>query len=232
MHEFISTFFEAVSRPINWGNRAGRPEQLAPSIRRPLVDHVMSSLVLGFDLASEYEPDKLAQAIQSIDGSVRPIVWEGAYSALAAKDVKEGNRGGCVASLLLAAPGTEAQMHCGLGGSLSDLQLELVPTSIHESFFGWVAMQSRGCRDGYFRWPSTILKQSVPADISGWARCAYDEGIGAAIWYIGAAEPHLISSLIDAFPDHRRHYLWRGFGTVIGLWGMHDEQDLRTMPLS
>jgi len=226
MKDLFASCLQSISANVK-DLRLTKPSQAVPSSRREVVDKIVSSLLLGHELAQEYEPDELAKQILEVPGSARAIIFEGAYTAVAKQDIAKRAGGEHVGILVEAAPGTEAQLNAGLGALMSDIESPIFPHALEDSFFGWIALQGRGARDGYYRWTETLLKQEIPACIPEWGRQAYDEGVGGGIWYVGAAEPKLMRDLISSFPPYRRFDLWAGVGYLIGMWGLHDEKDMR-----
>ncbi len=227
MKELVASCLKSISSTVIDLRLTGRPRQDSPTSRREVVDKIVNSLLLGHELAHEYEPLDLAKQILELPGFARAIIFEGAYTALAKKDIVERTGGAHVGSLVEAAPGTEAQLNAALGALMSDIRSPIFPFVLEGSFFGWIAMQGRGARDGYYRWTKTLLKQEIPDCIPEWGRPAYDEGVGGAIWYVGVAAPKQMSELIASFPPYRRSDLWAGVGYLIGMWGLHDEKDIR-----
>lgn len=198
------------------------------SKRRALVDRMWHPYLEGYNAALDSEPADVAALLKELPYDVRAVMYEGAYTAFAAKDLLDNGDWGRMKALSVEGPEKLPVMFQGIGGALSQLQISpSIYQSITETFFGWMSLDSYGCHEGYFRWNHAIQRQKVHAGLTPLGRRAFDQGIGRSIWLIGVADPTFVSNLISEFPPERRADLWSGVGLMVGYWGAADNTDMR-----
>jgi hypothetical protein len=73
-------------------------------------------------------------------------------------------------------------------------------------------MDGYGFHEGYFRWRRSLVQQQVPSRLSGYARRAFDQGLGRSLWFVTGADPERIAAIVGAFPHQRQADLWSGVG--------------------
>lgn len=208
----------------------GMPGQVSPSKRRKFVDNISSIFLDGYDAAMHTDMDRLAKQLESLSYTERSIAGEGALTALASSDLTKQNNFAQVNRFSEIAGIQEAVKFQGIGSALSHLKINADVSEQHmREFWGWQTVETFGFNEAYFKWPVTIEQQFVPANISGLAARAFDQGVGRAIWFISVAEPDLIATMINRFAPHRRPDIWSGVGLITGFWGMADERDLRSL---
>jgi hypothetical protein len=76
----------------------------------------------------------------------------------------------------------------------------------------WFVMDGYGFYEGFFSWRSSVEQQVIPARISGYARRAFDQGLGRSLWFATGANVERIVATISAFPAARQADLWSGIG--------------------
>ncbi|WP_338247646.1 DUF1702 family protein [Dictyobacter halimunensis] len=81
-----------------------------------------------------------------------------------------------------------------------------------DPFFRWMAMDGYGFYEGFFSGPRTVEQQFVPERVSGYARHAFDHGLGRSLWFSTGANVERITTAIAAFPADRQADLWGGVG--------------------
>lgn len=208
----------------------GLPGQISPSKRRAFVDQISSTFLDGYDAALHTDLERLTGQLESLSFTEKAVATEGAYTALATIDLSKQNNLEQVNRFSQSSDIKDATRFLGIGYALSHLNIDPSVSEQHMSeFWGWQTMEAYGFHEGYFKWPLTIEKLTLPANISGLAARAFDQGVGRAIWILCVAEPSLISQMIDRFPPQRRHDLWSGVGMMTGFWGLVDERDLKIL---
>jgi enediyne biosynthesis protein E3 len=117
-------------------------------------------------------------------------------------------------------------LHVGAGWALARLpgcagaSIPLFPSSI--PLARWLALDGYGFHQGYFYWPESVRRQAVPRGVNGYARRAFDQGLGRSLWFVEGAETAQIASAISAFPQARRADLWSGVGLACAYAGGRD----------
>lgn len=221
---FLSNCRGLIRRSVN----PLKMRQHVRSQRRAVVDKMWFPYLEGYNAALESEPAEVAALLQELPYDVRAVMYEGAYTAFAAKDILEDEGWNRLKALSIDVPEKIPVMFQGIGGALSQLQVSPeIYRSITESFYGWMSLDSYGCHEGYFRWNQAIQRQKVPHGLTALGQRAFDQGIGRAIWLIGVADPTFIANLISEFPLERRADLWSGVGLMVGYWGAVDSTDMR-----
>src|SRR6185503_18765465 len=56
-----------------------------------------------------------------------------------------------------------------------------------DPLLGWLAVDGYGFHEGYFHWPESIDRRRLPRGLSGYARCAFDQGLGRSLWFVEGA---------------------------------------------
>jgi hypothetical protein len=90
----------------------------------------------------------------------------------------------------------------------------------------WLAVDGFGFHEGYFAWARVGLRQQVPGGIKGYARRAFDHGLGRSLWFVNCADAHRVSQTIAQFDESRRADLWSGIGLACAYAGGYTEPDL------
>jgi hypothetical protein len=81
-----------------------------------------------------------------------------------------------------------------------------------DSLYRWMAIDGYGFYEGFFSGRSTIEEKVIPARLSGYARRAFDHGLGRSLWFSTGANVARIEEAITAFPVGRQADLWGGIG--------------------
>jgi hypothetical protein len=81
-----------------------------------------------------------------------------------------------------------------------------------EPLLRWIAFDGYGFHRAFFAWPATVEARRLPRRLRGYARHAFDLGVGRCLWFGFGMEPELIAGAIAAFPEARRGPLWSGVG--------------------
>jgi hypothetical protein len=76
----------------------------------------------------------------------------------------------------------------------------------------WFVIDGYGFYEGFFSWRRAVEQQAIPARLSGYARRAFDHGLGRSLWFATGANVERIVATIQAFPPARQADLWAGIG--------------------
>jgi enediyne biosynthesis protein E3 len=221
-------FLTSCKHKLSYASAFSRLHKDAPTPKRKIVDDLMDMFTTGYNAALETDPETLAKHIAGVDFIERSVMLEGSYAAVASMDLKQGANWVKLQELMAVASDSVIAINEGIGHALCQqrMQIDFIP-KVTSTFWGWMAIDGFGCHAGYFRWPEVIGRQEIPAYLDEIGLRAFDQGVGRAIWLIGAADPKTIDSIISKFPKIRRADLWSGVGMMIGFWGADDSRDMR-----
>jgi hypothetical protein len=159
-----------------------------------------------------------------VDPELRGFAFEGAAMALTLLDHMVPVNRGRFGRFLDGEGAPHAYMlHMGAGWAIARHPwLRLRPAAFLRSLdplLGWLAMDGYGFHQGYFYWPHAVGRQQVPGALAGYARRAFDQGLGRSLWFVEGADAARIGATIAAFPQTRRADLWSGVGLAAAYAG-------------
>ncbi len=188
-----------------------------PAIQQRL-EHIGFTFLEGYHLALKSDsPAPLAAGLAQVDVEFVGFAYEGAGMALALRDFftppwpHRRRR----LQALLEGPGDAHtyMIHVGAGWMYARLRRPLTTPPAHLSpLLGWLALDGYGFHEGYFHWPQAITRQTPPSRLSGYARRAFDQGLGRSLWFVLGAQVDPIVQTIHRFRPERRADLWAGVG--------------------
>ena len=199
---------------------------------RARLEGVAGRFVEGYHVAlEESRLDGLTARLDEIPPETAGFAYEGAGMALALLDTVTPWRRGRLDSFLKgpADPHTYI-VHVGAGWILA--RLPLSPERLLSRFdrvLGWLALDGYGFHEGFFRWPRSVARQEVPSKVRGYARRAFDQGLGRSLWFVEGAGPQRIHGTISAFPAGRQGDLWSGAGLACAYAGGRDRAAVETL---
>jgi hypothetical protein len=124
-------------------------------------------------------------------------------------------------------------LHVGAGWALARHPwLRLRPAAFLrglDPLLRWLAMDGYGFHQGYFYWPHAVGRRQVPRTLAGYARRAFDQGLGRSLWFVEGADAARIAATIAAFPQTRRADLWSGVGLAAAYAGGVDASSLEQL---
>jgi hypothetical protein len=196
---------------------------------RGRLEAVGRHFVHGYHFALEDErPAALAARLGELDRSFQGFAYEGAAMALALLDSVAPWGGGRL-ERFLAGPGDAHAYICHVGAGWVMARLPVRPERFLARFhpaLRWLALDGYGFHEGFFHWPQAVERQEIPARLRGYARQAFDQGVGRSLWFVDGADVRLIPQTIGAFPAERRGNLWAGVGLACGYAGGRDAGQL------
>ena len=180
-------------------------------------------------------PDDLRERLDSVELEFRGFAYEGAAMGLTLLDRLAPWRASGLKSFL-DGPGSSHiyMIHVGVGWALARLPRYLQPdTSTLDTLLRWLVVDGHGFHEGYFHPDRHVNRQAIPSRLSGYARRAFDQGLGRSIWFVKGADIYRISGTIMTFPSSRRADLWSGAGLACAYaGGLEHEELLRFQMLS
>jgi hypothetical protein len=199
---------------------------------RERIEEVGRSFLRGYHAAlEEADVGSLGVRLDRVAPEFRGFGHEGAAMALALLDTLAPWRRRLAA--FLAGPG-EPQLHIATVGAGWILgRLPLAPRSVLrrlDPVLGWLAVDGYGFHEGFFHWPRSITRQEVPRKVSGYARRAFDQGLGRSLWFVQGADPLRVAESIARFPAARHDDLWAGCGLAAAYAGGCEPAALAMLP--
>ena len=203
-----------------------------PEIRRWL-EQVGTAFVDGYLLGLEEDrPEPLAARLErEVDASHRGFAFEGAGMALTILDAVAPWRRDRLRRFV-AGPANDHiyLVYCGVGFALA--RLPLSPARMRarlDPVLGWLALDGYGFHHGFFDWPRAVLRQEVPRRLAGYARRAFDQGLGRSLWFVEGAAAARLAATIGGFAEERRSDLWSGVGLAATYAGGRDREGLAAL---
>ena len=189
------------------------------------LEQVGKTFLEGYHAALEAEDDAaLSRRLDSVEAEVRGFAYEGAGMALALLDfVKPWGRKRL--RPFIDGPGSahHYMMHVGAGWALARLRRD--PSKALAEFdplLRWLAIDGYGFHEGYFRWPAYVVQQKLPRRLSGYARRAFDQGLGRSLWFVEGADVERLPAAVTTFAEERQPDLWSGVGLACAYAGGPD----------
>jgi hypothetical protein len=94
----------------------------------------------------------------------------------------------------------------------------------------WFVMDGYGFYEGFFSCDRAVEQHVIPARLSGYARRAFDHGLGRSLWFATGANVDRIVATIGAFPPARQGDLWAGIGLACAYAaGVVDRPTIKTL---
>ncbi|MCG8458555.1 MAG: DUF1702 family protein, partial [Holophagales bacterium] len=94
--------------------------------------------------------------------------------------------------------------------------------------YRWLAVDGYGFHQGFFHWRRSVEEpREIPRVLRGYARRAFDQGLGRSLWFVDGADAERIPHTIAAFPRERQADLWSGLGLAATYAGGVGEASLQ-----
>lgn len=193
---------------------------------RERLEAVAGRFVEGYHAALE-EPSTagLARRLEEIPAEVSGFAYEGAGMALALLDTLTPWRAGRRLDALLRGPGDPHHYLVYVGAGWILARLPLSPERLLarlDPVLGWLALDGYGFHEGFFHPERTVARHQVPGKVRGYARRAFDQGIGRSLWFVEGAGPERLRTTISSFPSGRQGDVWSGTGLACAYAGGRD----------
>jgi hypothetical protein len=121
-------------------------------------------------------------------------------------------------------------VHVGAGLAMARLPFPIEATLRRlDPVLRWLAVDGYGFYEGLFRTASTVEAQRVPRRIRGYARRAFDQGVGRSLWFVTGGSVPRLAHAIGGFPTSRQADLWGGIGLACCYTGMADAELSRSL---
>ena len=209
------------------GFRGGSPEM------RARLEKVGHAFVTGYHAALEDDRlEALTRKLAGIEADFSGFAFEGAAMGLALLDYLTPWRRDRVRTLLAGAGGIHAYMvHVGVGWLLARIpgriegRLERL-----DPLLRWLSVDGYGFHEGFFHWPQYLVGgKPAPQRLTGYARRAFDQGLGRCLWFIDGGDVTRIPQTVAALPPERHGDLWSGVGLAAVYAGEVSQEALKQL---
>lgn len=182
------------------------------------LEQIGRTFLQGYHEALNDEtPATLALRLDATESAFCGFAYEGAAMGLALLDRLSTWRRNRLQAFLSGAGAKHAYMiHVGAGwafaripwlrGNFKRALARLDP------LLRWLAVDGYGFHEGYFHWHLFLQKPERLNELQGYARHAFAQGLGRALWFIEGADVHRISAAVEHLPSLLHADLWSGVG--------------------
>jgi hypothetical protein len=193
---------------------AGGARQRLEQIGRTFLDGYHAAL-------EESDPQALAGRLRGAGEEACGFAFEGAAMGLALLDRLTPWRADRLGAFLRGPGAPHAYMvHVGAGWAVARLGGRVVRLGgTLDPVLRWLVYDGCGFHEGYFRWRRCVAGRAVPRYATGYARRAFDQGLGRSLWFVCGADIAAIARTIEEFPPARRPDLWSGVGLAAAYAG-------------
>jgi hypothetical protein len=163
----------------------------------------------------------LGERLSEVSAGLRGFAFEGAAMALTLLDCLTPWNGRRFDRFLRGPAADHAYMtHVGAGWALARLHRRIdLALARFDPLLGWLAVDGYGFHQGYFHWRRFITRREPPSELSGYARRAFDQGLGRSLWFVACADARRIADITRRFDQTRRPDLWSGIGLACAYAG-------------
>ena len=187
------------------------------------LETVGRSFVAGYAAALEEDrADLLAARLNLLPLELAGFAHEGVGLALALRDTfAPWRRPGRLAEFI-AGPGAPHRylLSVGAGWLLARLPLSVGRLLRRlDPVIGWLAVDGYGFHQGFFHGAEALDAHRVPRKLTGYARRAFDQGLGRSIWFVEGAAVENAAGVVAGFPEERQSDLWSGLGVAAAFAG-------------
>jgi len=214
MGQILRRLFGLSTREVTFEKRGFR-QDAEPAIRAR-IEGIGLTFLGGYHAALEESTlAGLVRRLEGVEAVNQGFAFEGAAMSLTLLDVLLPGRARRLDAFLAGPGGAHAYMaHVGAGWAMARLPFGIGRLSRRlDPLIGWLAFDGWGFHQGYFHHRRSMAgPREVPRGVRGYARQAFDQGLGRSMWFVHAAHVVRIPAAIAEFPASRRADLWAGVG--------------------
>ncbi len=195
------------------------------TVARHRLEQSGRTFLQGYHAALEKDDLKtLNLRLSSMDLEFRGFAFEGAAMGLALLDSLTPWRKNRWQAFVRGPGAAHMYMvHVGVGWVIARLpwlrrQIER-PLERLDPLLRWLAIDGYGFHEGYFHWPRYVRDQAISDRLTGYARRAFDQGLGRSLWFVEGADVGRIPATIETFDSTRHADLWSGVGLACAYAG-------------
>lgn len=182
------------------------------------LEQIGRTFLLGYHAALNDEtPAALAIRLDVIEPAFCGFAYEGAAMGLALLDQFPTRRRGRLRAFLNGAGSKHTYMiHVGAGWAIARipwLRRNIERALAHlDPLLRWLALDGYGFHEGYFHWRRFVRKPECVNELQGYARHAFAQGLGRALWFIEGADANRVPAAVALLPSPLHADLWSGIG--------------------
>jgi hypothetical protein len=196
------------------------------------LELVGTKFLEGYHAAlGDSDPAALMEELSRVEGEYRGFAFEGAGMALALIDAVSPVRAGRWERFVTSSGSEHRYMlHVGYGWAVARLPWLRWNLLSHMERFDpllrWLIVDGYGFHEGYFYWPRQLATPAPATKLCGYARNAFDQGLGRSFWFIGGADVARIGHLVQKCDQNRWADLWSGIGLASAYAGAVSDNEL------
>jgi enediyne biosynthesis protein E3 len=200
------------------------------SLTRSRLERSAAAFVQGYHLALESETNEsLARALERIEQEFRGFAYEGTGMGLALLDFFFPWRKRFLTFSREQGNEHIYMLYVGWGWSMGRLPRKHI-NAHYDPLLCWLAYDGYGFHEGFFSTEKIFVRQQLPHFLPhGYARRAFDQGVGRSLWFVGCGDPTFIITSIKSFPQSRQPDIWSGVGLACAYAGGTSVQTLHTL---
>jgi hypothetical protein len=183
------------------------------------LERVGSAFVYGYNCSLDIpDSDNLVQELAVLELEFRGFAYEGAGMGLAIMDMLFPRHGrGRVEEFMRGPAFSHVYMVLvGIGWATARLPLFLRCTfsrwSRVDGLLTWLILDGYGFHCGYFHGNDYLCSKPPPRRLIGYARRAFDQGLGRSLWFVQGGDIDRIAANVQALDARRHSDLWSGVG--------------------
>jgi len=199
---------------------------------RERLEAIGRTFIGGYNLALDEEhPGRFPSRFKAIDLEDQGFAYEGAAMAFAVLDCLAPDHNQRLTMLLNGPGAAHAYMvHVGAGWAMARLPwLAGRLKSQFDPLLRWLALDGYGFHQGYFEYFKYVDGLYEIPRLSGYARRAFDQGLGRSLWFVEGADCSQIAMRILSFPTFRRGDIWSGVGLACAYAGGVNRSELEAL---
>ncbi|HEX4952500.1 MAG TPA: DUF1702 family protein [Thermoanaerobaculia bacterium] len=142
------------------------------------------------------------------------FAYEGAAMAVALLDAVQPWRRAQLPAFLAGPSAPHVYLaYVGIGWAIARLPLGRERRLLAlDPVLRWLAIDGWGFHEAFFHPQRAVYRQAVPSRFQGYARRAFDHGVGRSLWFVEGAGAERIAATIGRFAPERHSDLWSGVG--------------------
>ena len=182
---------------------------------RTRLERVGETFIHGYTASlDDAGTQALAEVLAQVDPEMRGFAFEGAAMGLALLDLTSLWRHDRVDGFLTGPARQHPYMtHVGIGWALARLRKRLRGYFRRlDPLLRWLSVDGYGFHEGYFHPAQAIRAGRIPGRLKGYARRAFDQGLGRSLWFVLGADIERIATTIKHLDQRRHGDLYSGVG--------------------
>ena len=216
--QLLKTARSRIARPAIGGNA---PTEQA----RVRLEFIVEAFMDGFQVALGGNESRECPA--EIPSALHGFWFEGVAMGVMLKDRVMPWKTAGWGSLCERSGNHIYMLHVGAGWAMARLPGDVDTTLARfDPLLRWLLVDGYGFHETFFH-PGRVLRgRPHPRRVRGYAKRAFDQGIGRAIWFASGANVRAIADALADFPAERLPDLWSGVGLASVYAGGVDVADI------